>query len=60
MNEQEARAYMRTRIRDNTDPLTDEVNMTGLAEDACDHFGAWEGDDVPERFFEWAYAVACL
>jgi hypothetical protein len=39
------------------DPLTDEVNMTALAEDAAREFDMYDGDDPDERLFEWAYRV---
>lgn len=46
--------YMMTCIEEHNDTLTDEINTTSLAEDACQHFDAYEGDDIPERFFELA------
>lgn len=46
--------YMMTCIEEYRDPETDEINMTRLAEDACQHFDAYEDDNIPERFFEIA------
>lgn len=46
--------YMMTCIEEYADSITDEINCTRLAENACEHFDAYEGDDIPERFFELA------
>lgn len=54
----QVRTYMLDNIEDHVDILTGEVNATALAEDACSHFEAWIGDDVPERFFDLAETVA--
>lgn len=54
----QVRRYMREVLEEHRDQLTDEVNMTALAEDACAHVDGYEGDDVPERYFGWAYQVA--
>ena len=52
------RRYMREVIEEHRDPLTDEVNLTALAEDACQHVGGEdENGDIPERYFEWAFDV---
>jgi vacuolar-type H+-ATPase catalytic subunit A/Vma1 len=40
------------------DPLTAEINMTSLAEDAAREFNMYTGDSPTERLFDWAYAVA--
>ena len=46
--------YMMGCVEEHNDPLTDEIKTTALAEDACQHFDAYEGDDIPGRFFELA------
>ena len=46
--------YMQAEILDHVDPRTGEVNDTGLAEDAADHFG----DEVDDRYFSFAFIVA--
>ena len=46
--------YMNNNVKDHVDPLTGEVDATGLAEDAAWHFGTEPDDDV----FEWAFEVA--
>jgi hypothetical protein len=40
------------------DSKTNEVNMTALAEAVCDQFNGYEGDEIPEVFFEAAYEAA--
>lgn len=54
------REYMFGVIGPNTDPLTDEINRTGLAEWAVDEFDDYDEDsgDIPERYFEIAHEVA--
>jgi len=51
------REYMQAEVTDHVDPLTGEVNSTALAEDACSHFNAYEGNEIPERFFELANLI---
>ena len=58
------RAYMFDEIQDHVDPLTGEVNITTLAEDACQHFNGYEhdkhtheNDAIPEKFFDIAFQV---
>lgn len=43
-----------------TDFVTDEVNTTFLAEDACNHFKAYIGKakDIPFLFYDVAFEVA--
>ena len=47
-------AYMRRNADVHKDSETDEINITTLAEDACQHFDAWVSGEVPEDFFDWA------
>ena len=51
--------YMMAEIADHVDALTGEVNSTTLAEDACQHFDAYEGADysIPDKFFDIALLV---
>ena len=52
------RQYMRNNVTDHVDPLTGEVNATGLAEDT---FWALEPDnngEIPESYFECAEEIA--
>jgi len=51
------RRYMREVIEDHRDPLTGEVSLSTLAEDACQHVDGYENDDIPERYFELAFEV---
>jgi len=58
--EQDVRNYVRNVAHEHVDPLTGEVNQTGLAEDACTFFyghGPAPDFDVPERYYELAYEV---
>ena len=51
--------YMNQNVNDHVDPLTGEVNHTLLAEDACQHFNDYIGEDeIPEKYFEYAIEVA--
>ncbi len=50
--------YMLAEILDHVDPLTGEVNATGLAEDACSHFDGYVNNDVPNKFFDLAELIA--
>lgn len=55
----EIKRYMIANISDHVDPLTGEVNATSLAEDACDHFNAYEtGYEIPDEIFEISEIVA--
>jgi len=54
----EIKVYMESSISENTDPKTDEINRTGLAEDACAHFDLYENGDIPEYLFDLADQVA--
>jgi len=38
MNEQEIKRYARSVLKEHTDPLTDEINLTYVEEDVIDHF----------------------
>ena len=49
--------YMAANIEDHVDPLTGEVNYTSLAEDACDHFNDYDGNDVPRKYFEYSFSI---
>jgi len=50
--------YMQHNITDHIDPLTGEVNDTSLAEDACQHFDDYIGDEIPEKYFDYSLEVA--
>ncbi len=52
------RQYMRQNLKDHRDPITDEINMTFLAEDAVQHFDDFDGNDIPEVYFDCAAEVA--
>lgn len=55
------RQYMLHNILDHVDPLTGEVNATGLAEDAAQHFNSYGKPpdyEIPEVYFEWAEDIA--
>ena len=48
----ETLAYMREVVEEYRDPLTDEINNTLLAEDACQHFDGYGPApyyDIPDR-----------
>jgi hypothetical protein len=49
---------MLAEVGDHVDPLTGEVNATGLAEDACSHFDGYEGNNIPDKFFDLAELIA--
>lgn len=56
----EIKAYMRGCLAEHIDRC-DEVNATGLAEDACanfDDYGVPPNYDIPERYFEVAGELA--
>lgn len=50
--------YMNRNVADHVDPLTGEVNATALAEDACNHFNGFIGNEIPEEYFDAAFVVA--
>lgn len=55
------RQYMRQELEDHRDPITDEINETTLAEDACRHFdeyGPPPDYEIPEKYFEFAYEIS--
>ena len=54
---QEICNYMYSIKQDHTDPITGEISMTGLAEDAADEFGV-DTEEIPDVFFEVAFVVA--
>jgi len=45
---------MQMLARNHIDPMTGEINCTGLAEEACYMLNAYDGDDIPEIFFDLA------
>lgn len=51
-------SYMKRVINDYIDPLTGEVNLTKLAEDAISHFDAGFDEEVNEGCFEISFKVA--
>lgn len=50
--------WMLINMEDYRDPLTDEISLTLLAEAACDDLNGYDGDDIPEEYFEIAFEVA--
>lgn len=52
----EIRKYMLDIVADYDD--LGEVNATGLAEDACQHFDDYDDDDIPEKYFDLAASIA--
>ena len=56
MDKIKIKKMMRNLVRSHTDPFTGEVNCTGLAEEACHVMEAYDGDEIPEIFFEVALA----
>lgn len=54
----EIKRYMRQEIADHIDPLTGEVNMTSLAEDAQMHFDIPLNSELEEDTFEWAFEIS--
>ena len=51
--------YMNANVRDHVDPLTGEVNATGLAEDAFWHFHPGPDDiEIPDIYFDLAERIA--
>jgi len=40
------------------DLKTGEVNMTALAEAVCDELNGYDGDEIPEEYFEAAAEAA--
>ena len=60
-DKESAKAYMRTVASQHYDLGQGALNMTALAEDACQHFNAFglpPEYDCPEELFEWALDVA--
>lgn len=54
-------ASIRNYMLANVDAYVDEfgdVNATGLAEDACQHFNGYQGDDIPDEYFDFAAEIA--
>jgi len=60
-SEAEVKDYMEKQLELHIDVLTDEANVTQLAELACAHFDTY-GDppdyEIPEEYFDWALEVA--
>lgn len=56
MNKTKIINYFWNNYQDHIDYTCNVLNVTGLAEDACDHFDLYEGDEynVPENLYEWA------
>lgn len=51
--------FMAEHVGEFVDPRTGEVNMTTLAEYACDVFDGYaKGCEIPEEYFELAFIVA--
>ena len=50
--------WMKNNIEDHRDPVTGEINVTGLAEDAAREFNLYDGDEPQERLFKWAFTIA--
>lgn len=49
-------SYMKRQLADHTDPATEEVDLTPLAEDAGEHFNLYDADDnLPEELWDWAW-----
>jgi hypothetical protein len=60
ITERQVKNWMTNCISEFVDPVTDEVNLTLLAEEACEHFNAYENEDdyrIPDVFFELAFDV---
>jgi hypothetical protein len=55
----EIRNYMMNNYEDHIDYTCNVLNMTSLAEDACDHFQDYIGEDytVPDDYYDTAYEV---
>lgn len=57
-SKKEIRAYMLANWQDHLDRKTNEVNMTTLAEDACQHFNDYEEDDsIDQTYYDISYEV---
>lgn len=52
--EAQIRNVMKRLAESHRDNLTGEMDYTGLAEEACCELDAYDGDDIPEEFFEIA------
>jgi hypothetical protein len=49
---------MRNNLADNTDAITGEVNLTSLAEDACEALDLYDPNyTIPEGLYEIAFDV---
>ncbi len=48
---------MQQLVLDHIDPKTDTVNCTKLAEAACAELSGYEGDRVPDIYFDCAFEV---
>ena len=54
----EIKQYMLSVITEHIDSMTDEINLTTLAEDASDHFNEFTSDyEIPEFYFYLAFDV---
>ena len=55
----EIRNYMMTNYEDHIDYTCNVLNMTSLAEDACEYFGDYSDEDynVPDEYYDTAYEV---
>lgn len=51
------KAWMKANMEDYRDECG-EINATQLAEAACDEFEGWDGNDIPEVYFELAGWIA--
>jgi hypothetical protein len=57
MNARMITQYMFENYQDHIDPTCNVLNCTTLAEDACDHFDLYEGNDIPEVLYDYALNV---
>lgn len=49
--------WMFANIAEFIDPETGEINCTQLAEAACDALNGYDGNDIPDEYFETAFDV---
>jgi hypothetical protein len=49
---------MRANLEDYRNTKTGEVECTALAEAACTHFEDFDGNDIPEEYFDIAFEAA--
>lgn len=54
MNVRTIKARMKSNLESCRDARTGELNHTLLAETTCADLDAFDGDDIPEQFFELA------